>query len=69
MLPVIGEHVPKLANFSQLLIGVGIVAVGRNPNGIGKLFVDFADYQERRRARLQPEMASEESPAPSAAVG
>ncbi|HXQ60425.1 MAG TPA: branched-chain amino acid ABC transporter permease, partial [Acidimicrobiales bacterium] len=69
VLPVIGEHIPKLANFSQLLIGVGIVAVGRNPNGIGKLFVDFSDYMERRRARLQPEMESEQPPAPSAAVG
>ncbi len=69
VLPVIGEHIPKLANFSQLLIGVGIVAVGRNPNGIGKLFVDFSDYMDRRRARLQPEIESEQPAAPSAAVG
>ncbi|HEY7946404.1 MAG TPA: ABC transporter permease [Acidimicrobiales bacterium] len=69
VLPVIGEHIPKLANFSQLLIGVGIVAVGRNPNGIGKLFVDFSDYMDRRKARLQPEIETEQPPAPSAAVG
>ena len=69
VLPVIGEHIPKLANFSQLLIGVGIVAVGRNPNGIGKVFVDFSDYMDRRRARAVPEIESEQPPAPSAAVG
>ncbi len=72
VLPVIGTHIPQLNDFSQLLIGVGIVAVGRNPNGIGKVFIDVSDYLERRRSRLQhesPEIESDQPPAPSAALG
>jgi hypothetical protein len=69
VLPVIGAHVPQLSNFSQLLIGVGIVVIGRNPNGIGQLFVDVSDIMERRRGRAQAEIGSDQPPAPSAAVG
>ena len=36
--PVIGSHVPQLANFTQLLVGIGIVSIGRNPAGIARLY-------------------------------
>ncbi|MHB8681239.1 MAG: ABC transporter permease [Acidimicrobiales bacterium] len=36
--PVIGAHVPQLANFTQLLVGIGIVSIGRNPAGVGRIF-------------------------------
>ena len=37
--PVIGAHIPVLdLQLPVLLIGVGIVAIGRNPNGIGVLY-------------------------------
>ncbi|MGH7733021.1 MAG: branched-chain amino acid ABC transporter permease, partial [Gemmatimonadales bacterium] len=36
--PVIGAHVPQLANFTQLAIGFGIVSVGRNPAGIARVY-------------------------------
>lgn len=37
--PVIGTHVPALgANFTGLLVGAGIVMVGRNPAGVARLF-------------------------------
>ncbi len=52
--PVIGAHIPQIPNFTQLLVGVGIVTIGRNPNGIGKLYVDVADFLERRRAQRAP---------------
>lgn len=59
VLPVIGTHVPQLSDFPQLLIGVGIVAVGRNPLGVGKLYVEVANlwqrYQDRVRARIAPD--------------
>ncbi|MGH9017616.1 MAG: ABC transporter permease [Acidimicrobiales bacterium] len=54
VLPVVGARIPQLNDFTQLLIGVGIVAVGRNPIGIGKLYVVVADYRDERVARARP---------------
>jgi branched-chain amino acid transport system permease protein len=36
--PVIGAHVPQLSNFTQLLVGIGIVSIGRNPAGVARIF-------------------------------
>ena len=47
--PVVGSHVPQLANLTQLLAGVGIVSIGRNPAGVGQIFL--------RAARSSPEPA------------
>jgi branched-chain amino acid transport system permease protein len=52
--PVIGEHVPQIPNFTQLLIGVGIVTIGRNPNGIGRFYDEVAERWERRRRGAAP---------------
>ena len=49
--PVIGAHIPSIPDFTQLLVGVGVIAIGRNPNGIGKLYTDVAYFLERRRAK------------------
>ncbi len=49
--PVIGEHVPQIPNFTQLLIGFGVVTIGRNPIGIGKLYADVTDFWNRRQGR------------------
>jgi branched-chain amino acid transport system permease protein len=48
---VIGSHIPALANFSYIAFGVGIVAIGRNPNAMGKVFADIRDAWERRQGR------------------
>jgi len=48
---VIGSHIPALANFSYIAFGVGIIAIGRNPNAMGKVFADIRDAWERRHAR------------------
>ena len=48
---VIGSHVPALANFSYIAFGVGIIAIGRNPNAMGKVFADIRDTWERRQGR------------------
>lgn len=45
--PVIGAHVPQIPNFTELLVGVGIVAVGRNPLGIGRLYTDVPEFWQR----------------------
>ena len=49
--PVIGSHVPQIPNFTQLLVGIGIVTIGRNPNGIGRFYAEVADLWQRRRGR------------------
>jgi branched-chain amino acid transport system permease protein len=36
--PVIGSHVPQLQNFTQLVVGIGIVSIGRNPAGVARLW-------------------------------
>ena len=55
--PVIGAHIPQIPDFTQLLIGVGVVTIGRNPNGIGRLYDEVADFWDRRqggRGRRRP---------------
>ena len=49
--PVIGEHVPQIPNFTQLLIGFGVVTIGRNPNGIGRFYAEVTDFWNRRQGR------------------
>jgi branched-chain amino acid transport system permease protein len=52
--PVIGAHVPQIPNLTQLLIGFGVVAIGRNPNGIGRFYADVTDIWNRRQGRRAP---------------
>jgi branched-chain amino acid transport system permease protein len=66
VLPVIGARIPQLNDFSQLLIGVGIVAVGRNPIGVGKVYLVVSDYWQDRAAKAHPRVGS---PGPSAPSG
>jgi branched-chain amino acid transport system permease protein len=49
--PVIGAHIPQIPNLTQLLIGIGVVTIGRNPNGIGTLYAEVTDFWNRRRER------------------
>jgi branched-chain amino acid transport system permease protein len=52
--PVIGAHIPQIPNLTQLLIGFGVVAIGRNPNGIGRFYADVTDFWNRRPGRSAP---------------
>jgi branched-chain amino acid transport system permease protein len=61
--PVIGAHIPQIPNFTQLLIGAGVVTIGRNPNGIGRLYAEVSDFWERRRGGAAP-IGDQLSPAP-----
>jgi branched-chain amino acid transport system permease protein len=47
--PVIGSHIPQVPNFTQLRLGFGIVTIGRNPNGIGRMYSEVSDFIARRR--------------------
>jgi len=50
VLPVIAAHL-NFSSLPQLGIGIGIVAIGRNPLGIGKLFVVLEDRRQLRAGR------------------
>ena len=49
--PVIGSHIPQIPDLTQLLIGGGVVTIGRNPNGIGRLYEEVTDFWNRRQGR------------------
>ncbi len=49
--PVIGAHIPQIPDFTQLLVGVGVVAIGRNPAGMGRMFSEASHAWERFRSR------------------
>ena len=51
---MIGEHIPQIPNLTQLLIGVGVVTIGRNPNGIGTFYAEVTDFWNRRKGRGAP---------------
>jgi len=48
--PVVGAHIPQVPYFTQLAIGIGIVTIGRNPNGVGLAYDKAAAFWERHRA-------------------
>lgn len=48
--PIIGNHIPALgSNFQYILFGVGIIAIGRNPNAMGLLYTQVGDWWRQRR--------------------
>jgi branched-chain amino acid transport system permease protein len=67
ILPVIAARI-GIVNFPQLLIGIGIVAAGRNPNGIGTLYVMVADLREKRAAAARPPIGRQQPPAATGAI-
>lgn len=50
-LPLVALHVPSFPGFTYVLFGAGIIAVGRNPYGIGLAYAYVGDWREARRAR------------------
>jgi branched-chain amino acid transport system permease protein len=65
--PVIAART-GISNLPQLLIGFGIVTAGRNPNGIGTLYVVVSDFWQRRRQGAQSPVGTGSPPAPTGAV-
>jgi hypothetical protein len=51
VVPLIAQHLPSISGFTYILFGVGIVAVGRNPYGIGLLYTYLDEWRSARRAR------------------
>lgn len=57
--PVIGAHIPSLSNFTDLAFGIGIVTIGRQPNGMtGVLAGQWAFLRRRWGRRPGVEVAS-----------
>ncbi len=48
-IPLIGQHLPSFAGFTYVLFGAGIIAVGRNPYGIGRTYADIGAWWAKRR--------------------
>ncbi len=53
LLPLIATHIPSFAGFTYVLFGVGIIAVGRNPYGLGLVYTRLGEWWDARRARAQ----------------
>jgi branched-chain amino acid transport system permease protein len=51
LIPLVAQHIPSVAGFTYILFGVGIVAVGRNPYGIGLLYSRLGEWRDTRRIR------------------
>jgi branched-chain amino acid transport system permease protein len=49
-IPLVAEHVQSFPGFTYVLFGVGIIAVGRNPYGIGLAYSYLGDWWEARRS-------------------
>jgi branched-chain amino acid transport system permease protein len=50
IVPLIAQHLPSISGFTYILFGVGIVAVGRNPYGIGLLYTYLDEWRTTRRS-------------------
>jgi branched-chain amino acid transport system permease protein len=51
LLPLIATHIPSFSGFTYVLFGVGIIAVGRNPYGLGLVYARLGEWRDARRAR------------------
>ena len=50
VIPLIAQHIPSVSGFTFILFGLGIVAVGRNPYGIGLAYTYLGEWWAKRRA-------------------
>jgi branched-chain amino acid transport system permease protein len=62
IIPLIAQHIPSVSGFTYILFGVGIVAVGRNPYGIGLLYTYLDEWRTTRRSRSGAEGGLSGSP-------
>jgi branched-chain amino acid transport system permease protein len=51
LLPVLAAHIPSVSGFTYILFGVGIIAAGRNPYGLGLVYTRLNEWWSARRAR------------------
>lgn len=69
VVPQVANYLPSFLqdNFQYLLFGLGIIAIGRNPNALGLLYSQVGDWWRERRASshggASPSTLGEEPPA------
>jgi branched-chain amino acid transport system permease protein len=51
LLPVLAAHIPSVSGLTYILFGVGIIAAGRNPYGLGLVYTRLGEWWSARRAR------------------
>ena len=49
LIPLVAQHIPSVSGFTYILFGVGIVAVGRNPYGLGLVYSRLGEWRDARR--------------------
>jgi hypothetical protein len=64
VIPLIAQHIPSISGFTYILFGVGIVAVGRNPYGLGLVYSRLGTWRDARRAGPGDRGAMSGSPPP-----
>ncbi len=64
VLPLIAAHNPSISGFTFIFFGAGIVAVGRNPYGIGLAYSYLGEWWEERKA-MSPGGAVSGQPPPT----
>jgi branched-chain amino acid transport system permease protein len=71
LLPIIATHIPSIAGFTDILIGAGIFAVGRNPYGLGLLYSRLGEWWTERGSEAGGPAVLPGGPplAPKASVG
>ena len=55
LFPVIQQHVPSLSNIQYVLVGLGALTLGRNPEGLGGQISRLRDLAVDRTGRAAPE--------------
>ncbi len=54
VVPLIAAHFTSFPGFTYVLFGVGIVAIGRNPYGIGRLYGEVGSRWRSRHVQVDP---------------
>jgi hypothetical protein len=62
VVPLIAQHIPSVSGFTFILFGAGIVAVGRNPYGIGLAYSYLGEWWDKRRAGVGADGSMSGSP-------
>jgi branched-chain amino acid transport system permease protein len=62
VVPLIAQHLPSISGFTFILFGAGIVAVGRNPYGIGLAYSYLGEWWDKRRAGVGADGSMSGSP-------
>ena len=58
LFPILQQHVPSLSNIQYVLVGLGALTLGRNPDGLGGQITRLRDLMADRSGRTTPSLTS-----------